>query len=510
MPVSKSPIKILLFSYLAVVVVLIGLIGWKLYDNSQKWQQHRQQQVLGASQAAQIEAWQNLAQQQLLLISTQNPDKSVYLTLADVLQESQPTTDPAKLELILQEKFPELYSPAAVPEVYITGDNNIIGCKEGVWGLAPNTSKIIAQIESSSTNIDIAAEGTGLSQVLLATSNSCAKFNTFKNNTNNQLSSVSSTFENLFKVIYKIDGNFGYEIKDPAAFKETLAKLQKDTTELDTSTLIKAKNMYLSTGTSQAGKKVNVDLTFNSIVNRFSQGDVPAQIDYIFDTSFKVDSWDGLPVKYFPVKVSNGVSKLPQNRKEVFPVIRLGLDNIKGAIIAPRSQFSLLKELDAKIYGLKTSDAPRAIVGGGDYGYSPGICAVSTVVFRSALEGGFPIKERHPHVKAIQNYTRTPYDGYIVDAALFMEIGTVQDFKFDNNTDKNMLILTGYTTDQEGYFRYWVDIWAEDGYEKPTVVLKDFGNDKGTKSQRGFTEWFTRSVNGQDQQFKTRYYTSDF
>jgi len=154
-------------------------------------------------------------------------------------------------------------------------------------------------------------------------------------------------------------------------------------------------------------------------------------------TTAKVNDWGITEL------VARGVSYYTGSSAARVANIRTGSRLLDGTIIMPGEVFSFNNTV-----GRITADAgfvEGLIISGGATvpGLGGGICQVSTTMFRAALDGGYPIEERHPH-----SYRVTYYEiggpGFEVakpgiDAAVF---SPAKDFKFRNDTPYGILIRT--------------------------------------------------------------------
>lgn len=130
--------------------------------------------------------------------------------------------------------------------------------------------------------------------------------------------------------------------------------------------------------------------------------------------------------------VSRGTSKFsgsPNNRRHN---IKIGVEKMKGIILAPGEIFSFNEHLGPveKEQGFlpelvikRTGTVPE--LGGG-------LCQVSSTTFRAAMEAGLPIKERRNHAYAVQYYSPQGTDATIYPG--------IVDLKFVNDTPAHLLI----------------------------------------------------------------------
>ncbi|MBP7228106.1 MAG: VanW family protein [Longilinea sp.] len=106
-----------------------------------------------------------------------------------------------------------------------------------------------------------------------------------------------------------------------------------------------------------------------------------------------------------------------------------------GLLVAPGETFSMAQTLGS--ISLDNGYAEAMIIVGGRTvkGVGGGVCQVSTTLFRTAFEAGFPIVERHAHAYRVYYYEQTA-NGYNarlagLDATVFVPL---VDFRFTNDT----------------------------------------------------------------------------
>jgi|GEM_PF-571088 len=162
-------------------------------------------------------------------------------------------------------------------------------------------------------------------------------------------------------------------------------------------------------------------------------------------TLITVKSWPSSPLSQTNTLginelIGHGVSSFkgsPFNRRHN---IAVGVEKMKGVIIAPLQEFSFnyylgpvekdqgfLPELVIKAEGT----VPE--LGGG-------LCQVSSTTFRAAMEAGLPITQRRNHAYAVQYYSPQGTDATIYPGVI--------DLKFTNDTPGNILIWA-YFTDKD-------------------------------------------------------------
>jgi len=130
--------------------------------------------------------------------------------------------------------------------------------------------------------------------------------------------------------------------------------------------------------------------------------------------------------------VAQGASSFkgsPNNRRHN---IKIGVEKMKGIIIAPGETFSFNKflgEVDGEHGFLpelvikKTGTVPE---------FGGGLCQVSSTAFRAAMNAGLPIVERRNHAYAVQYYAPQGTDATIYPG--------IVDLRFTNDTPKHILV----------------------------------------------------------------------
>lgn len=121
----------------------------------------------------------------------------------------------------------------------------------------------------------------------------------------------------------------------------------------------------------------------------------------------------------------------PKNRRHN---INIGIEKLKGLIIAPGEEFSFNKN----ICPVNKSGGwlPELVIKGKEEGtvpeYGGGLCQVSSTTFRAAMKAGLPIIMRKNHSYAVQYYAPQGSDATTYCGGI--------DFKFKNDTAQNILI----------------------------------------------------------------------
>jgi vancomycin resistance protein YoaR len=185
------------------------------------------------------------------------------------------------------------------------------------------------------------------------------------------------------------------------------------------------------------GQELNLLSTSIAVLNALedNQTSVKAVLNTV-DPTQSLASTNTLGIKEL---VTVGKSDFSHSSKNRRTNIHVGVSHIKGALIPPGSVFSFnttLGDIDAK-----NGYAPEIVIK--KTGLEPelggGICQVSSTVFRSAFNGGFPIVQRKNHSFAVNHYAPQGTDATIYPGAV--------DLKFKNDTDHYLLIWPTYPDD---------------------------------------------------------------
>lgn len=119
--------------------------------------------------------------------------------------------------------------------------------------------------------------------------------------------------------------------------------------------------------------------------------------------------------------------------------IRVASEELTGQLVAPDEVFSFNLALGE--ISVQTGYQTGYIIKDGRTipGIGGGVCQVSTTLFRTILDAGLPIKERHPHAYRVGVYEQESRPG--LDATVF---APQPDFKFKNDTKHYILIQTQF------------------------------------------------------------------
>lgn len=158
------------------------------------------------------------------------------------------------------------------------------------------------------------------------------------------------------------------------------------------------------------------------------RGDVELPVE-VMESVISTDNIDELGIKELIATGSSDFSYSPANR---IHNISVGADTFDGMVLAPGEEFSftsLIGSVDAA-----NGYLPELVIAGNETRpeYGGGLCQVSTTMYRTALDAGFPITARTPH-----RYRVSYYEPAGQDATIYIPN---PDLRFINDTDNYILI----------------------------------------------------------------------
>jgi len=133
-------------------------------------------------------------------------------------------------------------------------------------------------------------------------------------------------------------------------------------------------------------------------------------------------------------KIAEGISDFKGSSVSRIHNIKTGTGYVNGTLIKPGEEFSTIKTL--KSVSASMGYVPELVIKGNktESEYGGGLCQVGTTLFRTAINGGFPILERKNH-----SYRVPYYEPAGTDATIYFP---KPDFRFLNNTKNYILITT--------------------------------------------------------------------
>jgi vancomycin resistance protein YoaR len=220
----------------------------------------------------------------------------------------------------------------------------------------------------------------------------------------------------------------------------------------------------------KVGKKLNIELTSNEIVNWLNNptDQIPFKYDEIKPSLFNL----GLEVIDFTKLMGSGKTRIDliRNGDANYAVTyaEYGLIELQNLVVNPGEEFSYIKHIDPQPDGTTKNGYPIAA----------GICNSTTTLFRAVLESGLQITDRAYHYWNVPSYD-WPYQMNIVDAAYFTD--PIVDLKFKNNTNYPILLK--------------LDFYKEDGYQYHTINV--FTSSQAPERKVELTNWKKWNVYGE-------------
>jgi hypothetical protein len=231
----------------------------------------------------------------------------------------------------------------------------------------------------------------------------------------------------------------------------------------------------------QKGRMLNVDRSYRNFL--LWQGESVSPI--VFDEVEKPE-FVGRIVYDFSKVVGEGKTRLAL---KVDGVRNISISNAEGGLMLIDGVKVLPKEHFSYIDEVKKSQKSFSK----EYSIGYGTCNSTTTIFRSALEGGFPIVERHSHGFVVESYAwGYPYN--FVDASYFPDPRV--DFKFTNDLPYPIYLKVIITRD-DVYQYHTVQIRSAQATDERTVEVGDWKYIDNYNS-KSFTGQFSRTVKDKD------------
>jgi vancomycin resistance protein YoaR len=289
-----------------------------------------------------------------------------------------------------------------------------------------------------------------------------------------------SEFQNIKNSLIFLKTNYGYgfNILDFDNLEKSFQsiKLKADKPALDGNYVIKGNKAYFYEK-YQTGKSLDIEKSLSNLSYWFTI----KNIDIL--------SYD----EVIPNILKNNyeiidVSKLLAQGKTRIDIIRdgkynwgmvnaeYGLKAIDNYVIAPKNEFAFITDSGASNHA---------------YPIGGGICNATTTMFRTALEAGFEITERHQHSSNVESYA-WGYPENLVDAA-FLTDSPKLDLKFINDLDFPVLLKLEITRDDNNYQYHTVNVYTSPQAPERKVEIFDFKK-WNIRSSKVFDGSFTRNV----------------
>lgn len=278
---------------------------------------------------------------------------------------------------------------------------------------------------------------------------------------------------------------------------------------------------------SMDGQAVDIDAIKNTLNSKFTILSVPIKNKTItipipitiIKPKITTDKANNLGIREL---IGKGTSLFQHSIPGRIFNITLAAARINGVLVAPNEEFSFDKALGdvSSFTGYKQAyiiQNGKTVLGDGG-----GVCQVSTTFFRSLLDAGFPITERHAHAYRVGYYEQDGPPGF--DATIY--VPTI-DLKFKNDTGNYILIQTQIEEDIQklSVFLYGTSDERMVEISKPTITNivpppEDLYQDdpnlpKGTIKQvdykaEGSRVSFTRKVSKNGKEIISDKFTSNY
>jgi vancomycin resistance protein YoaR len=194
---------------------------------------------------------------------------------------------------------------------------------------------------------------------------------------------------------------------------------------------------------STTGRTLDIDASITAINDALLRGEHTAPL-VINEEQPRVASTATAQELGITQLVSAQTSYFYGSSAERMQNIQAAASQFHGILVAPGETFSMGEHMGD--VSLENGFAEALIIYGGRTikGVGGGVCQVSTTLFRTVFEGGYPVVERVPHAYRVSYYEQTPSGG--VDPRLAGLDATVYfplvDFKFTNDTPYWILMET--------------------------------------------------------------------
>ncbi|MGI6278292.1 MAG: VanW family protein [Patescibacteria group bacterium] len=160
-------------------------------------------------------------------------------------------------------------------------------------------------------------------------------------------------------------------------------------------------------------------------------------------------------------KIGHGESHYRGSSTSRINNIGVAAEELNGQLVAPEETFSFNNAL-GKVSAQAGYQIGYIIKDGQTVpGIGGGVCQVSTTLFRTILNAGLPIEERHPHAYRVGVYEQESQPG--LDATVF---APSPDLKFKNDTGHYLLIQTTFLPQE---WRLTIDFYGTSDGRKTSL-----------------------------------------
>lgn len=295
-------------------------------------------------------------------------------------------------------------------------------------------------------------------------------------------------------------------------------------------------------GEFEAGRFLNIPDTMEAFYEELKKLNEFEEFPIVFDEIDQIDEIENLDIQRYPQIIGTGIVKTPLDPLKRTNSIKRLLNDLDAYVIPEEEEFSFIKfignnsEKENYLYGETLYNVEEV-----ELNYYENIEAVSSLLYRSALETGLPITDRLQDMKAnYTDYYTFPYsDGVITTSVILpskeeeevieeiledseskttekniddekeeiINQAEPQDFRFLNDTGKPILLTTSNYIGDDGLLYLEINIYTTEVREPREVIIKKFKRNSFTSNtEEGFVEMFIREVDGKEEEFYTTFY----
>jgi vancomycin resistance protein YoaR len=194
---------------------------------------------------------------------------------------------------------------------------------------------------------------------------------------------------------------------------------------------------------SSTGRLIDVEASITAINEALARGEHTVALAINEKQPEVADTSTGVMLGITEL-VAQGTTYFYGSSAERMQNITAAAERFNGVLVAPNETFSMGSYLGD--VSLENGFAEALIIYGGRTikGVGGGVCQVSTTLFRTVFNAGYPIVERYPHAYRVTYYEKTisgDHDSSLagMDATVYFPL---VDFKFLNDTPYWMLMET--------------------------------------------------------------------
>ena len=232
---------------------------------------------------------------------------------------------------------------------------------------------------------------------------------------------------------------------DPNALREMLVAIQPQVDRLPQNARFyfdDATAQLVSLQAATVGRTLDIDASILSINSALARGEHTVALQVVETQPSVSDTANGAQLG-ITQKIGEYTSYFYGSATERIQNIQAASARFHGVLVAPGEEFSMGQTMGD--VSLENGFAEALIIYGGRTikGVGGGVCQVSTTLFRTVFNAGFPINQRYPHAYRVSYYEQTAngIDQNLagLDATVYFPL---VDFKFTNDTPYWLLMET--------------------------------------------------------------------